>query len=38
MTCIVAMLDKHTNKVIVGGDSASVTDSNILIRNDSKVF
>ena len=38
MTCIVAMLDKHTNKVIVGGDSASVADSNILIRNDSKVF
>ena len=38
MTCIVGMLDKKTDKVIIGGDSASVGDSNIYIRKDPKVF
>ena len=38
MTCIVGMLDKQTDKVIIGGDSAGVADSNIYIRKDSKVF
>jgi ATP-dependent protease HslVU (ClpYQ) peptidase subunit len=32
------MLNKHTDKVIIGGDSASVSYSNIYIRKDSKVF
>lgn len=38
MTCIVGMIDKNTDKVIIGGDSASVGDSNIYLRKDAKVF
>lgn len=40
MTCIVGMLDKSTNTVIIGGDSASVnTDGfNLYLRKDTKIF
>lgn len=38
MTCIVGMLDGKTNKVIIGGDSAGTSGSNITIRKDNKVF
>src|SRR5659263_255408 len=38
MTCIVGMVDKISNRVIIGGDSASSGGSNVFIRKDSKVF
>lgn len=39
MTCIVGMLDKETNKVIIGGDSAATNNYySIEIRKESKVF
>lgn len=38
MTCIVGIIDKKTNKVIIGGDSAGVSGLDITIRSDPKVF
>ncbi len=38
MTCIVGMIDKKRKRVIIGGDSAGVANSNIYIRKDAKVF
>ncbi|HZK68569.1 MAG TPA: hypothetical protein VFC36_03120, partial [Paludibacter sp.] len=38
MTCIVGMVDKNSNRVIIGGDSASSGGSNVFIRKDPKVF
>lgn len=38
MTCIVGLVDKRSNKVIIGGDSASSSDSEMFLRKDVKVF
>jgi ATP-dependent protease HslVU (ClpYQ) peptidase subunit len=38
MTCIVGMIDKKSNKVIIGGDSLSSTNFFISSRKDTKVF
>lgn len=38
MTCIVGLVDKKNNSVIIGGDSAGVSDLNITVRTDKKVF
>jgi ATP-dependent protease HslVU (ClpYQ) peptidase subunit len=38
MTCIVGYVDKKSKKVIIGGDSASSADADIIIRKDAKVF
>lgn len=38
MTCIVGILDKKNNNVIIGGDSAGSAYNSIAIRKDSKVF
>jgi len=38
MTCIAGMVDKNSNRVVIGGDSASSGGSNIFIRKDAKVF
>jgi ATP-dependent protease HslVU (ClpYQ) peptidase subunit len=38
MTCIVGMIDKKSNKVIIGGDSLSSTNIFISSRKDTKVF
>jgi len=38
MTCIVGLIDKKTNEVYIGGDSAGVAGCNITIRKDKKVF
>ena len=38
MTCIVGYLDKNTNDIYMGGDSAGVSDFSINIRKDPKVF
>lgn len=38
MTCIVGLVSKKTNKVIIGGDSSACSDENIFIRKDAKVF
>jgi len=38
MTCIVGILDKGSNRVIIGGDSASSAGYNMTIRRDAKVF
>jgi len=38
MTCIVGIVDKKAKRVVIGGDSAGVADSNIFIRKDEKVF
>jgi ATP-dependent protease HslVU (ClpYQ) peptidase subunit len=38
MTCIVGVVDKINNNVIIGGDSASCSDINIFVRKDPKVF
>jgi len=38
MTCIVGLVDKKENKVIIGGDSAGVSGLNLIIRKDEKVF
>lgn len=38
MTCIVGYLDKKNKIVTIGGDSAGVSDLNIIIRKDKKVF
>lgn len=38
MTCIVGIVDKKENRVIVGGDSAESAGNSIYIRKDTKVF
>ena len=38
MTCIVGVLDKENNRVIIGGDSAASTETGICVRKDPKVF
>lgn len=38
MTCIVGMIDRKSNKVIIGGDSLSSTNFFISSRKDTKVF
>ena len=38
MTCIVGMVDKQNDKVIIGGDSAGVLGTGIVLRKDEKVF
>lgn len=38
MTCIVGMIDRKTNKVIIGADSAASTNDSVVIRKDTKVF
>lgn len=38
MTCIVGIIDKIHDIVVIGGDSAGSNDSNINIRKDPKVF
>jgi ATP-dependent protease HslVU (ClpYQ) peptidase subunit len=38
MTCIVGIVDKHKNKVFIGGDSAGSSGNNVFIRKDAKVF
>ena len=38
MTCIVGYIDKKNKKVIIGGDSLSSSDDDIMIRKDVKVF
>jgi hypothetical protein len=38
MTCIVGLIDNKNKSVLIGGDSAAVSDSNIFIRKDAKVF
>lgn len=38
MTCIVGYLDKNSNTVTIGGDSAGVSGLNVTIRKDEKVF
>lgn len=38
MTCIVGLINKETNEIYMGGDSAAVGGSNISIRKDPKVF
>lgn len=38
MTCIVGIINKKENNVIIGGDSAGVLGLDISIRKDSKVF
>ena len=38
MTCIVGYLDKKSDKVIIGGDSAGVAGFELSIRKDPKVF
>lgn len=38
MTCIAGYLDKKTKKVTIGGDSAGISDLNIIVRKDKKVF
>src|SRR5574344_672715 len=38
MTCIVGMIDRKSNKVIIGGDSAASTNVSVVIRKDTKVF
>lgn len=38
MTCIVGMIDRKSNKVIIGGDSLSSTNYFISSRKDPKVF
>ena len=38
MTCVVGLIDKKGNSVIIGADSASVGDYDISIRKDTKVF
>ena len=38
MTCIVGMIDRKSNKVIIGGDSLSSTNIFISSRKDAKVF
>jgi ATP-dependent protease HslVU (ClpYQ) peptidase subunit len=38
MTCIIGMVDKTTNKTLIGGDSAGIAGYSIHIRKDPKVF
>lgn len=38
MTCIVGIVDPNGQRVVLGGDSAARTDSNIYVRADPKVF
>lgn len=38
MTCIVGILDKEANNVVIGGDSAATAGTSIAIRKDKKVF
>lgn len=38
MTCIIGFIDKKNNNVVIGGDSAGVTDLNVTLRKDGKVF
>lgn len=38
MTCIVGIIDKENNNVVIGGDSAATSDSCVTIRKDEKVF
>jgi len=38
MTCIIGYIDRINNKVILGGDSASITNKQIMIRKTPKVF
>jgi len=38
MTCIVGLVDKIKNNVMIGGDSASSAGANVYIRRDAKVF
>lgn len=38
MTCIVGMIDRVSNKVIIGGDSAGSSENFIEVRKDAKVF
>jgi len=38
MTCIVGFIDKQTNKVFMGADSAGVAGFEIILRKDPKVF
>jgi ATP-dependent protease HslVU (ClpYQ) peptidase subunit len=38
MTCIVGIVDKENNKVIIGGDSAESAGSSCSVRKDVKVF
>jgi ATP-dependent protease HslVU (ClpYQ) peptidase subunit len=38
MTCIVCIIDKANNRIIIGGDSAGVSGHDITKRKDTKVF
>lgn len=38
MTCIVGLIDKKNNNVIIGGDCAASANSNVFQRKDKKVF
>ena len=38
MTCIVGIVDKKENKVLMGGDSSGVSGWDLTIRKDAKVF
>jgi len=38
MTCIVGIIDKETDKVFIGGDSAGTGGGKVTIRKDKKVF
>lgn len=38
MTCIVGYVDKENNRVVIGANSASISDSSVIIRKDPKVF
>lgn len=38
MTCIVGVVDKENNRVVIGGDSAGAAGCDITIRTDVKVF
>lgn len=38
MTCIIGLLNKQNNTVVVGGDSAGSYESHVLLRKDVKVF
>jgi len=38
MTCIVGIVDRKTNNVVIGGDSAGVINLDVTARKDEKVF
>ncbi len=38
MTCIVGLVDKKHNNVVIGADSVAIADNSFTIRKDSKIF